>query len=240
MPEFDESRWADKEFARKYLEAADVQIVERRRLLRILQSFCRYFLGDKKGNRALDLGCGDGVLTAALLEVDGHISATLVDGSEEMLHRAKKRLAGFSSLRFIRANFQELLRGKVQLPAFDLVVSAFAVHHLTTDEKKALFGFAYSRLGEGGAFVNLDVVLAPTDALKGWYLKLWEEWIAEKQTALELAGDYTSIIRNYKEPNHYRNLDTITDQLTALKEAGFKDVDCFYSYGVFVVYGGRK
>ncbi|MDH7578750.1 MAG: hypothetical protein QHH75_13265 [Bacillota bacterium] len=69
---------------------------------------------------------------------------------------------------------------------------------------------------------------------------MWKEWIAEKQTALKLAGDYTSIIQNYKEPNHYRNLDTITDQPAALKETGFKDVDCFYRYGMFVVYGGRK
>lgn len=156
------------------------------------------------------------------------------------MHKAKERLAGFSSLRFVRASFQELLQGKVQLPTFDLIISAFAIHHLTTGEKKALFRFGYSHLDEGGAFVNLDVVLAPTDALKGWYLKLWEEWIAEKQTALKLAGDYTGIIQNYEEPNHYRNLDAIADQLAAVKEAGFKDGDCFYKYGVFVVYGGRK
>jgi hypothetical protein len=35
MPEFDESHWADEEFARKYLEAADVQIVERRVVERV-------------------------------------------------------------------------------------------------------------------------------------------------------------------------------------------------------------
>lgn len=82
MPEreFDRTPWADKEFARKYLEAADVQIVERRRLLVILKSFYKHFFGGKKQSRVLDLGCGDGVLTAALLEVDGSISATLVDG----------------------------------------------------------------------------------------------------------------------------------------------------------------
>lgn len=158
-----------------------------------------------------------------------------------MLNKAKERLAGFAGVRFIRASFQELLRkGEVQLPVFDFVVSAFAVHHLTTGEKKALFRYIYSLLDNRGYFVNLDVILAPAKALEDWYLQLWREWIAERQAALKLEGGYAEIIRNYKEESHYRNLDTLADQLDALKEVGFKGVDCFYKYGVFAIYGGRK
>ena len=28
--------------------------------------------------------------------------------------------------------------------------------------------------------------------------------------------------------------------IAALKEAGFQNVDCFYKYGIFSVFGGRK
>jgi tRNA (cmo5U34)-methyltransferase len=48
------------------------------------------------------------------------------------------------------------------------------------------------------------------------------------------------IIQNYRDAEHYRNLDTLAGQLNALKEAGFKDADCFCKYGLFTVYGGRK
>ena len=50
----------------------------------------------------------------------------------------------------------------------------------------------------------------------------------EKQTALKIEGDYVGTIRSYKEKEHYSKLDTLTDQLDALKDIGFKDVDCFY------------
>jgi len=34
--------------------------------------------------------------------------------------------------------------------------------------------------------------------------------------------------------------DVLEEQLNALKEHGFKDVDCFYKYGIFSVYGSKK
>ncbi len=89
-------------------------------------------------------------------------------------------------------------------------------------------------------FVNINVVLSPTENLEKLYLKLWKEWIIEKQTALKLEDNYDDIICNYKENEHYSKLDTLTSQLNALRDIGFKDVDCFYKYGVFTMYGGKK
>ena len=125
----------------------------------ILKSFYRHFLAGKQQYRVLDLGCGDGILIDELLSIDASISATLVDGSADML-------------------------------------------------KKALFNYIFSHLDNGGYFVNIEVILPPTAALDGWYLNLWREWIIEKQTALN--------------------------------DAGFKDVDCYYKYGIFAIYGGRR
>ncbi|RJQ26928.1 MAG: class I SAM-dependent methyltransferase [Peptococcaceae bacterium] len=240
MTGFDKTRWSGKNFAYKYLEEADIYVIDRQRLLAILKSFYNHFLGDKKQNRVLDLGCGDGILTHELLKIDDSISATLVDGSEDMLNKAKERLVGFKNIRFIKASFQELLSTDIQLPDYGFTISSLAIHHLTMSEKKSFFNYIYSRLDNGGYFINIDVILSPTEALEGWYLKLWQEWITEKQTVLTLEGDYSYIIRNCRENNHYNKLDTLTDQLDALREAGFRDVDCFYKYGVFSMYGGRK
>jgi len=240
MTEFDKSRWSEKDFAIAYLEKADIQVIDRRRLLEILKSFYRHFLGDKQQNRVLDLGCGDGIVVHKLLKIDGSISATLIDGSDDMLNKAKERLAGFKNLHFVRASFQEVLNTNIGLPDFDLIVSAFAIHHLTMSEKESLFNYIYSHLDNGGYFINIDVILSPTDALEKWYLKLWKEWIIEKQTALKVEGNYEDIIRNYKEKEHYSKIDTLTDQLNALRDSGFTDVDCFYKYGIFTMYGGRK
>ncbi len=61
-------------------------------MLEILKSFYRHFLSEKEQKSILDLGCGDGMITQELFKVDNSISATLVDGSEDMLNSAKERL----------------------------------------------------------------------------------------------------------------------------------------------------
>lgn len=50
-------------------------------------------------------------------------------------------------------------------------------------------------------------------------------------------GDDT--MRRYKD-NKDNKPDTLDNQINALKEVGFKEVDCFYKYGVFTMYGGKK
>jgi len=239
MTEFDKSHWAQKDFSNQYLEDSDIYIVERRRLFEILKSFYRCFLANKRNNKILDLGCGDGILTQELLKIDESISATLVDGSEEMLTKAKKKLSGFEGIKYVRASFQELLKKDVVLSNFDFVVSSLAIHHLDRNEKKSLFEYIYSRLNSGGYFVNIDVVFSPTENLEGWYLLLWKEHIREVQTRLRLEGNYEDIVERYRS-NTDNQPDTLTVQLKALESTGFEEVDCFYKYGIFTIFGGKK
>lgn len=240
MTEFDKSQWAKAEFAQEYRDSADVYVVERRRMIDILKSFYGHFIGNKPKNNVLDLGCGDGIATYELLKIDNSIRATLIDGSEDMLNKAKERLRDFRNLTFIRASFQEILNKNITLQRYDFVVSSLAIHHLTMEEKKALFRTIYSHLNTDGCFLNIDVILAPSDALEQWYLLLWKQWIDERKLCLGIEDShYDDIIRRYKE-NTDNKPDTLAAQLNALQTIGFKHVDCFYKYGIFTMYGGRK
>jgi len=78
--------------------------------LRFYNHFYRHFVKDGERKTTLDLGCGDGIVTAAIVEAGEPISVTLVDGSEDMLSRARERLAGLPDAKYIHANFQEILR----------------------------------------------------------------------------------------------------------------------------------
>jgi tRNA (cmo5U34)-methyltransferase len=240
MTEFNKSQWAKPKFTQEYRDSADVYIVERRRLLEILKSFYEHFIGDKPNNNVLDLGCGDGIITHELLRIDNSIVATLIDGSEDMLNKAAERLKGFKNINFIKASFQEIIGKKIALQNFDFIVSSLAIHHLTMKEKKALFRTIYSHLNVEGYFLNIDVILAPSDALEQWYLSLWREWIAERKSILGIKdSSYDDIIQRYKD-NRDNKPDTLDEQLKAMKSVGFKDVDCYYKYGIFTMYGGRK
>jgi tRNA (cmo5U34)-methyltransferase len=240
MTEFNKSNWANAEFSKEYIDNADICIVERRRSHGIVKSFYKHFLKDKPQRRILDLGCGDGVITYELLKVGDYLSATLVDGSADMLEKAKNRLEGFADVYFISASFQEILARNILQADFDFIVSSLSIHHLTMDEKELLFQKIYSCLNSDGYFLNVDVILAPTESLEQWYMSLWQEWIAEKKALLGIESNYgDDTMRRYKE-NKDNKPDTLDDQMNALKAVGFKEVDCFYKYGIFTIFGGKK
>ena len=188
----------------------------------------------------LDLGCGDGVVTAAIADADPAITATLVDGSADMLKTAGERLSGLKNARFMNTSFQEMLRKDSVGESYDFIASSLAFHHLALDEKKSLLQYAYGHLKPGGYFVNIDVVLAPSGQLEQWYLSLWRKWIEERQRVLEIAsGMFDNIVERYKD-NRDNKPDSLDAQLDAMRTIGFKDVDCYYKYGIFTMFGGRR
>ncbi|MGO9613512.1 MAG: class I SAM-dependent methyltransferase [Dissulfurispiraceae bacterium] len=240
MTDFSESNWANANFSKDYRDNADIYIVERKRQFDILRSFYKYFLQKNRHKTILDLGCGDGIVIHELLKVEESISATLVDGSEDMLCKARERLAAFDNMHFIRASFQEILVKDMLPHKYDFIVSSQAIHHLTAEERVSLFGKIHSHLHDDGYFINIDVVLAPTDVLEQWYLHLWKEWIDQRKAASGIKGNYLADITQRYKNNKDNKPDTLDAQIAAMKSIGFKDVDCFYKYGIFSIYGGGK
>jgi tRNA (cmo5U34)-methyltransferase len=238
MSNFENSRWSDEAFAQEYRDQADGYVPERRILVEITRSLYRHLVKHNKPCRILDLGCGDGLMIQELLKVDPSIDATLVDGSKEMLKAAGHRLARFEKKHLVNASFQELLEQDPLQTTYDLVLSSLAIHHLPMSEKETLFEYIYRHLVPGGFFLNIDVVLSPTDDLEKWYLALWQEWIdahaapSEKTYLLPVPQKYKDNPDNVPDP--------ILRQLQALEKLGFKNVDCYYKYGIFAVFGGSK
>jgi len=240
MTDFNKTNWAKTGFSRNYLDKADIYIVERRQMFGILRAFMSHFLSSSANRNLLDLGCGDGILTEELLQVDRSLSVTLLDGSDDMLAKARQRLKKFGDFRYVRASFQELLEKDILAARYTFAVSSMAIHHLTLGEKILLFKKIHTLLEDGGYFVNIDVVLPPSAALDEWYMELWQQWMDDKKSSLGMEGEPSeTIIKRYKDLGENKP-DTLESQLTALKEIGFSEVDCFYKYGIFAVYGGKR
>jgi tRNA (cmo5U34)-methyltransferase len=240
MTEFAKSHWAEPDFSRKFVESADIAIVERKRSHEIMKSFFRHNYSGRERIDILDLGCGDGILTHELYRTGIPFAAMIVDGSEEMLQKATERLKHSRDIRTVRASFQDVIAGKSVSGGFDFVVSSLAIHHLDMNEKRSLFTWVYGHLRNGGSFMNIDVVLSLDDTLEAWYLALWQEWIAEKKASAGITGDlYDDTMKRYKD-NSDNKPDTLEAQLEALKAVGFLNVDCYYKYGIFTIYGGRR
>jgi tRNA (cmo5U34)-methyltransferase len=225
-----------------FVENADIYILERKKLFSIMKSFYNYFLKNKIKNgqiKVLDLGCGDGALTNELLKVDDQIEATLVDGSSTMIQNAQERLKSYDGLNYIHKTFQELLENDILETDFNFIVSSLAIHHLSSESKESLFQYILHHLKEGGFFLNVDVVRAPNKALEDWYRQLWEEWIAKNELKMGSKESFQHIPLQYKNnPDNYP--ERLENQLNALKSVGFNQVDCYYKYGIFSIFGGKK
>jgi SAM-dependent methyltransferase len=166
--------------------------------------------------RALDLGCGDGRVSALLLASRPSIEQLVaVDISPPMLARARERFAGDRRVEVREADLEDPIDG---LGACDLVVSGFAIHHVADARKQTLFAEVLDLLEPGGTFANLEVVASPTPALHATFLD--------------------AIGRAHDDPGD--QLAPVDRQLEWIRAAGFDDVDCLWKWRGFALLVGRK
>jgi ubiquinone/menaquinone biosynthesis C-methylase UbiE len=101
------------------------------------QSGCSLICCHRRPRRVLDLGCGDGRLTALVLKERPSIEqAVAVDRSEPMLTHARDRFADDTR---VEIRDWDLNDDITPLGTFDVIVSGFAIHHLEHRRKRALF-----------------------------------------------------------------------------------------------------
>jgi trans-aconitate 2-methyltransferase len=105
------------------------------------------FLGTE---HVLDIGCGDGRLTARIADAVPQGTVIGFDKSGSMIETAKQTFKNKSNLRFLNQDAQDAVFYKQFPEAFDLVTS-FTVLHWVPDQKTVLNGILYA-LKRGGKF----------------------------------------------------------------------------------------
>ena len=166
----------------------------------------------------------------------------LLDYSEPMLARAGERLGEPAE-----ANWQAV-RGDLSgpgwsegLPAgrFDLVVSSYAIHHLSSERKAGLFREVFELLEPGRLFLNLDVVLIGPP-LAG----LFDEQMAANAVVLEHdhggSRSDEEVEREILADDSDDRPDTAEDQLRWLRDAGFERVELHFKWAEAAILGAIK
>jgi tRNA (cmo5U34)-methyltransferase len=193
--------------------------------------------------RFLDLGCGDGVLSRAILDAHPTARGTLVDFSEPMLAESRRRLSDFADRVERRAadlgdpSWRDSLDGP-----FDAAVSGFAIHHLPDARKRGLYEEIFALLADGGLFVNIEHVASPSR----WIAMLADDHLIDSLYAFRLARGATTsrdeIAEEYlRRPDKQANiLAPVENQCAWLREIGYTDVDCWFKAFELAVFGGRR
>jgi len=105
-------------------------------------------------SRVLELGSGTGNLSC-LLDRCGEL--VCVDLSERMEAIARSKSGHLVNRRFIKADILEVF--DYERAPFDSVISTYAIHHLTDEEKRLLFAKIFTGLVPGGRAVFGDLML---------------------------------------------------------------------------------
>jgi putative AdoMet-dependent methyltransferase len=105
-------------------------------------------------SRVLELGSGTGNLSELIASCGELVS---VDVSEKMEAVAKLKVRHLTNRRFIKADILEVFTQ--ELGKFDAVISTYAVHHLTDQEKQRLFALILGCLLPGGRAVFGDLMV---------------------------------------------------------------------------------
>jgi len=191
--------------------------------------------------RVLDLGCGDGVLAAAILDRWPEARAALLDFSEPMLDAARKRFAeraGAVDLLSIDYGQPSWTRAAAPFGPFDAVVSGLSIHHQPDLRKRELYEEIHGLLAPGGIFVNVEHVASGSSWLASLQEEMFLDSIARWQPSVprqELAATYYN--RSDKDANI---LAPVEIQCEWLRAIGFTDVDCYFKAFELAVFGGRR
>ena len=193
----------------------------------------------------LDLGCGDGILGAAVLGEYPHARGLFVDFSESMLEQAREQFKEYSG----ELTFENLDYGnpawvsEIQLYApFDAIVSGYSIHHQPDDRKYSIYQEIFSLLKPNGWFVNIEHVSSASqlniDLFENHYVSARyaiEQRNGGTRTLEELANEYKN--RPDKDANILAHVELQCDWL---REIGYEEVDCYFRIYELAVFGGRK
>jgi SAM-dependent methyltransferase len=233
--------WRDAEVAARFTADRAARVPETQTQIAVLLHLLRSRA--RPTRRVLDLGAGDGVLLAAVLDAFPDAHGVAVDYSPAMLARARARLAPFGArAAVVEADLREdAWHGALAEPV-DVVVSGFAIHHLPDARKRALYAAIHGVLAPGGTFLNLEHVASATPAIEAMSE---EALVAFQATVRRAAGEAIDVAAlraaHLARPDKADNiLAPVETQCAWLRELGFVDVDCFWKWFELALFGGTK
>ena len=244
MPDRPAPSWQNPDLAAKFLQnisdSIPLAIEQIDMMLRLLAAAD----GDRL-QTFLDLGCGDGVLSAAILDEYPRVRGVLVDVSEPALAAARHRLdAHKGRIEFIVADYTEpgWTRAVANDGPFDTVVSAFAAHLLPDPRKRELYAEIFALLSADGPFINIEHVASATR----WTESIWDDYMIDAIFGQELKASpgksRAEVAREYytRVAQDAGILAPLEVQCDWLREIGFENVDCYLKVLELALFGGQK
>lgn len=234
--------WSEDD-SQLYRKLAPVAVPGRAEQLAILLALLPF--GPADSFHAVEIGAGEGLLSAALLTAFPRATVTALDGSASMRAQLRARLHPFGS----RAGVEPFnLTGSGWYPHLqnaDAALSSLCLHHLSGPEKQTLFAEIARRLTARGALLIADLVEPQHPAAQSLYAETWDRSVREQSLAQTGGHSLHEVFEQtawnlYRYPDPVDKPSPLFHQLAWLRDAGFTAVDCFWMKAGHAIYGGYK
>lgn len=174
------------------------------------------------GARLLDLGCSNGLSVAGIVrEYHDRISYVLCDISKPMLEQCRDRYAGLISKGCMTVVDNDLRRG---LPEgdYDVIQSILTLQFTPIEYRKQIIKRVYDSLNRNGCFIFVEKVLADSPKL--------DSILVDEYYRIKREHGYTQEQIEDKRKSLEHQLTPLTERwnVDMLREAGFREVECFW------------
>ena len=263
----DEQKWK-KEFdsdkrAREYDATINFFSLRRAERFKVLHTLLPKAPDGEHG--ILELGSGTGIFTKQLTTRYPKARIFAVEGAQRMINLAKSKRFfkdNKDRIRWILADYSSPIWRSHIKDHLNLIVSFDALHHLTHQRQKVLYGEIFEMILPGGMLFISDHMTSCEPFYDDPQFSLWIEEVmnvlaqSRKMNMMNLLKDkiYAKVpsrIKGYLRPDIREdflkqllkegdNPMHIMDQIDAIREAGFTGVTVEYRFANFGIISARK
>ena len=195
--------------------------------------------------RLLDLGGGDGLLAAALLDEYPKSRAWMLEAQAGGLAGARQQLderlgrVAFVPADAARPGWEQATCGGIP---FDVIVSAFSMQNLPAPRKRALYAELFGLLQPGGLFISIEHVASATR----WTQSVWDDYVIDSIFGEAIKGSPGRTRAEVAREHYARSAHTVGGlaplevQCDWLREVGFENVECYLKVLELAMFGGQR